>query len=170
MLLKVNSLLVQNSSLRVAVSTSYWNVPICCPIGANHRAVLPWHLSSLPDILQPRGEGQSLHGRGPVEKTGKGGQTFQTCDTKGQHQGVLQGGSLSGKTPTHTCADFAYANVFISQNGAEHAHAFINSPEACHFCDVEQNLNGKANTPLKITFKHLLGKKKKKKKSVKRKQ
>lgn len=32
----------------------------------------------------------------------------------------------------------------FSQNGVEHAHAFILSPEACRFCDVEQNLNGKS--------------------------
>lgn len=29
----------------------------------------------------------------------------------------------------------------LEKNGVEHAHAFIFSPEACHFCDVEQNLN-----------------------------
>ncbi len=34
---------------------------------------------------------------------------------------------------------------FSSQNGVEHAHAFIYSPEACRFCDVDQNLNGKHN-------------------------
>lgn len=39
-----------------------------------------------------------------------------------------------------------YFLMYISQNGAEHVHAFIHSPEACRFCDVEQNLNGKANT------------------------
>lgn len=32
--------------------------------------------------------------------------------------------------------------LFCSQNGVEHAHAFIYSPEACRFCDVEHNLNG----------------------------
>ncbi|XP_042372210.1 uricase [Plectropomus leopardus] len=30
----------------------------------------------------------------------------------------------------------------LEKNGVEHAHAFIFSPEAFHFCDVEQNLNG----------------------------
>ncbi|XP_026201077.1 uricase [Anabas testudineus] len=30
----------------------------------------------------------------------------------------------------------------LEKNGVEHAHAFIFSPEACRFCDVEQNLNG----------------------------
>ncbi|KAF3690851.1 Uricase [Channa argus] len=30
----------------------------------------------------------------------------------------------------------------LEKNGVEHAHAFIFSPEVCHFCDVEQNLNG----------------------------
>ncbi|XP_056893173.1 uricase [Takifugu flavidus] len=30
----------------------------------------------------------------------------------------------------------------LEKNGAEHVHAFIHSPEACRFCDVEQNLNG----------------------------
>ena len=30
----------------------------------------------------------------------------------------------------------------LEKNGVEHAHAFIYSPEACRFCDVEQNLNG----------------------------
>uniref|UniRef100_A0A3Q2CAJ8 Uricase n=1 Tax=Cyprinodon variegatus TaxID=28743 RepID=A0A3Q2CAJ8_CYPVA len=28
----------------------------------------------------------------------------------------------------------------LNKNGVEHAHAFIYSPEACRFCDVEQNL------------------------------
>lgn len=28
------------------------------------------------------------------------------------------------------------------EDGVEHAHAFIYSPESCRFCDVEQNLNG----------------------------
>ncbi|CAJ1060699.1 uricase [Xyrichtys novacula] len=30
----------------------------------------------------------------------------------------------------------------LEKNGVEHAHAFILSPEAVRFCDVEQNLNG----------------------------
>ncbi|XP_062252073.1 uricase [Platichthys flesus] len=30
----------------------------------------------------------------------------------------------------------------LEKNGVEHAHAFILCPEACRFCDVEQNLNG----------------------------
>uniref|UniRef100_A0A3Q3W546 Uricase n=1 Tax=Mola mola TaxID=94237 RepID=A0A3Q3W546_MOLML len=30
----------------------------------------------------------------------------------------------------------------LEKNGVEHAHAFIYSPEACRFCDVEQNVNG----------------------------
>uniref|UniRef100_A0A3Q3K112 Uricase n=1 Tax=Monopterus albus TaxID=43700 RepID=A0A3Q3K112_MONAL len=30
----------------------------------------------------------------------------------------------------------------LEKNGIEHPHAFIFSPEACHFCEVEQNLNG----------------------------
>ncbi|KAM4548830.1 uricase [Odontesthes bonariensis] len=30
----------------------------------------------------------------------------------------------------------------LEKNGAEHAHAFIYSPEAFRFCDVEQNLSG----------------------------
>ncbi|TKS74669.1 Uricase [Collichthys lucidus] len=30
----------------------------------------------------------------------------------------------------------------LEKNGVEHAHAFIFCPEACRFCDVEQNLNG----------------------------
>uniref|UniRef100_A0AAQ5WZ19 Uricase n=1 Tax=Amphiprion ocellaris TaxID=80972 RepID=A0AAQ5WZ19_AMPOC len=30
----------------------------------------------------------------------------------------------------------------LEKNGVEHAHAFIFSPEACRFCDVEQNLHG----------------------------
>ncbi|XP_026179468.1 uricase [Mastacembelus armatus] len=30
----------------------------------------------------------------------------------------------------------------LEKNGVEHAHAFIFSPEACHFCDVEQTRNG----------------------------
>ncbi|XP_068447731.1 uricase [Clinocottus analis] len=30
----------------------------------------------------------------------------------------------------------------LEKNGVKHVHAFINSPEACHFCDAEQNLNG----------------------------
>ncbi|KAK5907195.1 uricase [Pseudochaenichthys georgianus] len=30
----------------------------------------------------------------------------------------------------------------LEKNGVEHAHAFIFSPEACRFCDAEQNLNG----------------------------
>ncbi|XP_051232281.1 uricase [Dicentrarchus labrax] len=30
----------------------------------------------------------------------------------------------------------------LEKNGVEHAHAFIYNPEACRFCDVEQNLNG----------------------------
>uniref|UniRef100_A0A3Q2CAG1 Uricase n=1 Tax=Cyprinodon variegatus TaxID=28743 RepID=A0A3Q2CAG1_CYPVA len=30
----------------------------------------------------------------------------------------------------------------LNKNGVEHAHAFIYSPEACRFCDVEQNLGG----------------------------
>ncbi|KAM3620554.1 uncharacterized protein V6R79_025275 [Siganus canaliculatus] len=30
----------------------------------------------------------------------------------------------------------------LEKNGVGHAHAFIFSPEACRFCDVEQNLNG----------------------------
>ncbi|XP_074491303.1 uricase [Sebastes fasciatus] len=30
----------------------------------------------------------------------------------------------------------------LEKNGVEHVHAFISSPEACRFCDVEQNLNG----------------------------
>ncbi|XP_039983668.1 uricase isoform X2 [Xiphias gladius] len=30
----------------------------------------------------------------------------------------------------------------LEKNGEEHAHAFIFSPEAYRFCDVEQNLNG----------------------------
>ncbi|XP_072245530.1 uricase [Leuresthes tenuis] len=30
----------------------------------------------------------------------------------------------------------------LEKNGAEHAHAFIYSPEAFRFCDVEQTLNG----------------------------
>uniref|UniRef100_UPI0037E7879B uricase n=1 Tax=Semicossyphus pulcher TaxID=241346 RepID=UPI0037E7879B len=30
----------------------------------------------------------------------------------------------------------------LEKNGVEHAHAFILSPDACRFCDVEQNLNG----------------------------
>ncbi|XP_049444467.1 uricase [Epinephelus fuscoguttatus] len=30
----------------------------------------------------------------------------------------------------------------LEKNGVEHAHAFIYSPEACRFCDVEHNLNG----------------------------
>ncbi|XP_070688904.1 uricase [Pempheris klunzingeri] len=30
----------------------------------------------------------------------------------------------------------------LEKNGVQHAHAFIYSPEACRFCDVEQNLNG----------------------------
>uniref|UniRef100_A0A096MFG4 Uricase n=1 Tax=Poecilia formosa TaxID=48698 RepID=A0A096MFG4_POEFO len=30
----------------------------------------------------------------------------------------------------------------LEKNGVEHVHAFIYSPEACRFCDVEQNLNG----------------------------
>lgn len=29
----------------------------------------------------------------------------------------------------------------LEKNGVQHAHAFIFSPEACRFCDVEQNLN-----------------------------
>ncbi|XP_059197904.1 uricase [Centropristis striata] len=30
----------------------------------------------------------------------------------------------------------------LEKNGVEHAHAFIYSPEACRFCDVEHYLNG----------------------------
>ncbi|XP_047231003.1 uricase isoform X1 [Girardinichthys multiradiatus] len=30
----------------------------------------------------------------------------------------------------------------LEKNGVGHAHAFIYSPEACRFCDVEQNLSG----------------------------
>lgn len=30
----------------------------------------------------------------------------------------------------------------LEKNGVHHVHAFILSPEACRFCDVEQNLNG----------------------------
>ncbi|XP_069006091.1 uricase [Embiotoca jacksoni] len=30
----------------------------------------------------------------------------------------------------------------LEKNGVGHAHAFILSPEACRFCDVEQNVNG----------------------------
>ncbi|XP_027883355.1 uricase [Xiphophorus couchianus] len=30
----------------------------------------------------------------------------------------------------------------LEKNGVGHVHAFIYSPEACRFCDVEQNLNG----------------------------
>lgn len=30
----------------------------------------------------------------------------------------------------------------LEKNGVEHAHAFIYSPEACRFCDVEQDLGG----------------------------
>ncbi|XP_036970190.1 uricase [Acanthopagrus latus] len=30
----------------------------------------------------------------------------------------------------------------LEKNGQEHAHAFIYSPDACRFCDVEQNLGG----------------------------
>ncbi|KAK2835451.1 hypothetical protein Q5P01_015935 [Channa striata] len=30
----------------------------------------------------------------------------------------------------------------LEKNGVEHGHAFILSPESCHFCDVEQNLDG----------------------------
>ncbi|XP_032382455.1 uricase [Etheostoma spectabile] len=30
----------------------------------------------------------------------------------------------------------------LEKNGVEHVHAFIYSPEACRFCDVEQTLNG----------------------------
>ncbi|XP_041862343.1 uricase [Melanotaenia boesemani] len=30
----------------------------------------------------------------------------------------------------------------LEKNGKEHVHAFIYSPEACRFCDVEQHLNG----------------------------
>lgn len=78
MILKVESLLVQyQKRLYFSPPTSYLHVTISCLIGANHWAVFPWHLSSLPDLFQPRVEGQSLHGRGPVEKTGEGGQTFQ---------------------------------------------------------------------------------------------
>lgn len=84
------SLLVQYTSLTVAPSSSHLNVTIFCLIGANHWAVFPWHLSSLPDLVQPRVEGQSLHGRDPVEKTGEGAQIFQIYDTKEQHQVVLQ--------------------------------------------------------------------------------
>ncbi|XP_064189490.1 uricase [Anguilla rostrata] len=29
----------------------------------------------------------------------------------------------------------------LEKNGVEHSHAFILTPEACRFCDVEQNLN-----------------------------
>lgn len=32
--------------------------------------------------------------------------------------------------------------VCVFQNGEEHAHAFIYSPEACRFCDVEQDVGG----------------------------
>lgn len=39
-----------------------------------------------------------------------------------------------------------FSVIHISQNGTEHAHAFIYSPEACRFCDVEQDLNGKIHT------------------------
>lgn len=31
---------------------------------------------------------------------------------------------------------------FFSQSGVEHAHAFIFSPEAYRFCDVEQTIGG----------------------------
>lgn len=41
--------------------------------------------------------------------------------------------------------DFSPSLSLFSQNGVEHVHAFISSPEACRFCDVEQNLNGKHN-------------------------
>ncbi|KAF7202410.1 uricase [Nothobranchius furzeri] len=30
----------------------------------------------------------------------------------------------------------------LEKNGVQHVHAFIYSPEACRFCDVEQNLHG----------------------------
>ncbi|XP_017269049.1 uricase [Kryptolebias marmoratus] len=30
----------------------------------------------------------------------------------------------------------------LEKNGVQHIHAFIYSPEACRFCDVEQNLDG----------------------------
>lgn len=30
----------------------------------------------------------------------------------------------------------------LEKNGIQHAHAFILNPEACRFCDVDQNLNG----------------------------
>ncbi|XP_040040404.1 uricase [Gasterosteus aculeatus] len=30
----------------------------------------------------------------------------------------------------------------LEKNGVQHVHAFIRSPEAYHFCDVEQDLNG----------------------------
>ena len=32
--------------------------------------------------------------------------------------------------------------VFLAQNGVEHVHAFIYSPESWRFCEVEQNHNG----------------------------
>lgn len=95
-------------------------------------------MSPLPDLLQPRVEGQSLHGGGLVEKTGEGGQPVQIQ----QHQVVL----LNVNIAVHCwqMQSVNHAVICASQNGLEHAHAFIHSPEACHFCDVEQNLNGKA--------------------------
>nr|XP_020504279.1 uricase-like [Labrus bergylta] len=53
----------------------------------------------------------------------------------------------------------------LEKNGVEHAHAFILSPDALRFCDVEQNLNGvpvvhsgvKSMTVLKTTQSGFVG-------------
>lgn len=37
---------------------------------------------------------------------------------------------------------FSLCHSCFSQDGVQHSHAFIYSPEACRFCDVEQNLDG----------------------------
>ncbi|XP_041647900.1 uricase isoform X2 [Cheilinus undulatus] len=51
-------------------------------------------------------------------------------------------GDNSDIIPTDTIKNTVHALAKLKGNGVQHAHAFILSPEACHFCDVEQNLNG----------------------------
>ena len=40
--------------------------------GWDHWAVLPGPLPPFPDRLHPRGEGQRVHGGGPLEEAGEG--------------------------------------------------------------------------------------------------
>lgn len=48
--------------------------------------------------------------------------------------------------------------LFFSQSGVEHAHAFIFSPEAYRFCDVEQTIGGNHTLSQKHANRYMLSK------------